>query len=195
MKKIKGYIIIVIFVLLFNGCGQFKEEEKSVEEMLIAIDKNECASVHDGEMTLNLGMTLKDFNAYYNEEEIVSESTPTNLITNDVIEGKYYKWYFHDYEDISISTTNYCVEENLAEYDYIVYKFTLWTSRFHTSKGISVGSTLNELEAAYGENLELVEADRYEYKESDVAIRFFMEHNRVEKIEVIAMKYTSLNAK
>lgn len=127
------YQIVIIQKYRFAEAYDSASESNTSGENVTIINGVECDSVYDGEFTLTLGMVVEEFYDYYGEEEIPSGAIPTNLVTSDVRNGKYYKWYFHDFSDISISTTNYCEKaDDLTEDKYIICKIELWTSRFET---------------------------------------------------------------
>lgn len=97
--------------------------------------------------------------------------------------------YFHNYADISIYTTDYnpMINDMSGENIYI-QSIILWTPRFCTSKGITVGATIDELKEAYGsENLELLDEDiperiRYQYVAGSVHTDFYIEQGKVKEI-------------
>ncbi|MGN0130933.1 MAG: hypothetical protein ACI4AA_00655 [Lachnospiraceae bacterium] len=175
-KRWSTCILILECVLVLTGCGTYIADE----------NETVCASVEDGELTLTLGMTVEDFYDYYGEEEIPSESTPTQLIGTDVIDGVYYKWYFHNFDDISVSTTNYHVaDKNLSDDDYVLCGIKLWTSRFHTSKGIKVGDTLAEVIEAYGDDLqESNDEGTYYVVDGGITTSFYIEKDCVTSIYI-----------
>ncbi|MDE7365732.1 MAG: hypothetical protein K2N24_00030 [Lachnospiraceae bacterium] len=153
-----------------------------------AIPEGEEASVYDGEYTLTLGMEFEKFCDYYGEEYIPSVSTPTQLIGTQMIDGKYYDQYFYDYEDVSIITTNYNRKTGDSSI-YTICEIDLWdTSRFHTSKGIAIGDTLEELEAAYGKELKLTDEERhdcgYVYTENGIVTRFYIDQDSIVGISI-----------
>lgn len=160
-----------------------KAEKITLEDLL----RTESApdSVYDGELTLTLGMT--DFFGYYGEEYIPSHSTPTQLVGTELIDEKYYKWYFYDFTDIGVILTNY--NKRTGDSDrYIVCMIDLRTPRFHTSRGIKVGDTLEELMEAYGDDLEMTDVYycdcRYDYVENGITTSFYIEQNIIAEIEM-----------
>lgn len=148
---------------------------------------NESSSVSDSNFTITLGTLFKDF--HYNEEEIFSESSANNLVGTVFIDGRPHDVYFHNYADISIYTTDYnpMINDMSGENIYI-QSIILWTPRFCTSKGITVGATIDELKEAYGsENLELLDEDiperiRYQYVAGSVHTDFYIEQGKVKEI-------------
>lgn len=148
----------------------------------------EGASVYDGEYTLTLGMEFEEFQDYYGEEYIPSRSTPTQLIGTQKIDGKYYDWYAYDYEDISIITTDYNRKTGDSSI-YTICGIDLWdTPRFHTSKGITIGDTLEELETAYGKELKLTDGEGhdcgYVYTENGIVTQFYMDEDSIVNISI-----------
>ena len=113
---------------------------------------NLCAT--DGELALVLGVEVAEFEDNYDGEPIPSTSTPTQLIGEEVIDGELVKWFFMDYEDISIEYTNY-YNSSIQSVDrpYIISGYRMRTSRFKTEKDIYVGDTLAQVEEAYGDAL------------------------------------------
>lgn len=152
----------------------------------------EGASVYDGVYTLTLGMDLEEFRDYYGEEYIPSVSTPTQLIGTQRIDGTYYDWYAYDYEDISIWTTNYNRKTGDSSV-YTICQINLWDSRFHTARGITIGDTLEELEAAYGrragkKTLRQTDEEGYEscysYTEHGIVTTFYLNQDSIVRISI-----------
>lgn len=216
MGKIRLYAGIIILAFLLNGCKEqenpnnqndveaegkegienististsdilYEEEESKIISNEVA-EINESASVSDSQFTITLGMLFKDF--HYDEEEIFSESSVNNLIGSVIVNGKAHEWYFHTYTDFSLHTTDYnpVINDMSGENVYII-QIILRTPRFCTSKGITVGATIDELKEVYGsENLKLLEEDvpertRYEYVDGCVKTDFYMEQGEVKEI-------------
>lgn len=161
---------------------------KDLLRMVEVPEGAEAASVYDEEFTLTLGMNLEEFRDYYGEEYIPSTVTPTQLIGTQMIDGTYYKWYFFAYEDVSIDTTNYNRKTGDSS-EYTICQINLWDSpRFHTSKGISIGDTLEELTEAYGKALKLTDVERYDcsydYTENGIVTSFYINQDSVVGISI-----------
>lgn len=162
------------------------EEEIGVSENSI-VEINESATVSDSNFTLTLGMLFKDF--HYDQEEILSEVTPNNYIGFITIDGIHHDWYFHKYTDLELRTSDYNpVISDMSGKNVYIMQIILRTPRFCTSKGITVGVTIDELKEVYGsENLELLDEDvlertRYSYVEGNVLTDFYVEEEQVTEI-------------
>ena len=146
---------------------------------------NLCAT--DGELALVLGVEVAEFEDDYGEEPIPSTSTPTQLIGEEVIDGELVKWFFMDYEDISIEYTNH-YNNSIQSVDrpYIISGYRLRTSRFKTEKDIYVGNTLAQVEEAYGDALYQDEEDEscYHYEQGMVHTNFYIENDKVTEIYI-----------
>ena len=120
-------------------------------------------------------------------EPIPSTSTPTQLIGEEVIDGELVKWFFMDYEDISIEYTNH-YNNSIQSVDrpYIISGYRLRTSRFKTEKDIYVGNTLAQVEEAYGDALYQDEEDEscYHYEQGMVHTNFYIENDKVTEIYI-----------
>lgn len=173
-------------ILYIENIGTTVEEGSEISGNDVT-EINESSSVSDSNFTITLGTLFKDF--HYNEEEIFSESSANNLVGTVFIDGRPHDVYFHNYADISIYTTDYnpMINDMSGENIYI-QSIILWTPRFCTSKGITVGATIDELKEAYGsENLELLDEDiperiRYQYVAGSVHTDFYIEQGKVKEI-------------
>lgn len=183
--------------------GEFSEtKQKSVNEMLQYSQLSrqadniegiaeiyESASVSDSKFTITVGTLLEDF--YYDEEEIFSESSVNNLVGAVDVGGRRHDVFFHAYTDISIYTTDYnLIINDMSGINIYIKSIILWTPRFCTSKGITVGATVDELKDVYGsENLELLDEDvpertRYEYVDGIVTTDFYIEQGLITEIRL-----------
>lgn len=164
-------------VMLLSEMLQMKEVPEGAE----------AASVYDGAYTLTLGMDLEEFRDYYGEEYIPSVSTPTQLMGTQRRDGTYYDWYFYDYEDISVITTDYSRRTGNPS-AYAICQIDLWDSRFHTARGITIGDTLEELEAAYGRALCQTDKEGdeccYSYTEHGIVTTFYLEQDAIVEISI-----------
>lgn len=173
-------------ILYIDNIGTAVEEGSEISGNEVT-EINESSSVSDSDFTITLGTLFKNF--HYNEEEIFSESSANNLVGTVYIDGRPHDVYFHNYADISIYTTDYnpMINDMSGENIYI-QSIILWTPRFCTSKGITVGATIDELKEAYGsENLELLDEDvperiRYQYVAGSVHTDFYIEQEKVKEI-------------
>ena len=173
-------------ILYIDNIGTTVEEGLEISGNEVT-EINESSSVSDSNFTITLGTLFKDF--HYDEEEIFSESSANNLVGTVLIDGRPHDVYFHNYADISIYTTDFnpMINDMSGENIYI-QSIILWTPRFCTSKGITVGATIDELKEAYGsENLELLDEDiperiRYQYVAGSVHTDFYIEQGKVKEI-------------
>lgn len=115
----------------------------------------ESASVSDSDVTITLGTLFEDF--IYDETEIPSEIVVNNYVGSVNIHGVYHDWYFHNYTDFYINTSDYnLVTHDMSGRNIYILQINLTTSRFCTSRGITIGAALEEIETAYAD-VELVE--------------------------------------
>lgn len=222
MKKMELYAGIMLLLVLLNGCkGQENEiiqdnietETENYEEIqdnayTVSASEISCAvkegkreenevvwnaenaSVKDSDFTITLGMLFKDFE-YYGEE------SPTVIVDNCVgnvyAYGAWHDVYFHPYTDLTVYTSDYNpVTHDMSGEDKYIVQIDIDTSRFCTSRGITAGTSLDELREAYrNENLVEVDRDvadryRYVYKEGYICTSFYMdmEQQQVRRISL-----------
>lgn len=166
----------------------YEVEESEVSSNEVA-EINESASVSDSKFTITVGTLLEDF--YYDEEEIFFESSANNLVGTVNVGGRNHNVYFHAYTDISIQTTDYnLIINDMSGRNIYIKTIILWTPRFCTSKGITVGVTVDELKDVYGsENLELLDEDvpertRYRYVDGNITMDFYIEQELITEIHL-----------
>lgn len=166
----------------------YEVEESEVSSNEVA-EINESASVSDSKFTITVGTLLEDF--YYDEEEIFFESSANNLVGTVNVGGRNHNVYFHAYMDISIQTTDYnLIINDMSGRNIYIKTIILWTPRFCTSKGITVGVTVDELKDVYGsENLELLDEDvpertRYRYVDGNITMDFYIEQELITEIHL-----------
>ncbi|MDE7436544.1 MAG: hypothetical protein K2N01_12095 [Lachnospiraceae bacterium] len=67
-----------------------------------------------------------------------------------------YKYFQHDYEDFDLFTSNYKYDQRDRDIDYYyIVQITLKTDALQTSRGITVGSRLQEVTALYGDGIRI----------------------------------------
>lgn len=102
------------------------------------------ASVTDSEYTFTIG-------TYY-DEDYFPESFESRDSNDSTIRmnGCKIKWENVHYKDIDISFTTYNpITNDFSEKNYYIGKIVLYDSRFQTTKGIHVGSAVEEMLSAY----------------------------------------------
>ena len=173
-------------------------KEGKMEENKIAWNV-ESASVSDSDFTITLGMLFEDFEYY--EEEAPTEyedGWPRNYIGFLTIYGVDHHLYSHAYTDFYIVTSdyNFAINDISGEKIYI-QEINLTTPRFCTSRGISVGVTLDELLEAYGEPMKVRYNEpnwiEYSYYDGYVATNFYwnLEEKQITKISlsIVSRRY------
>lgn len=147
------------------------------------------SAVYDSEAVAVLGEKYDGFVNRYPEEELPWNGiTVDNRMTTVKAGGHLRDIIFHPYEDIMPYTTNFklvngkLLEENL----YIVF-IDLDTPRYCTSRGVRVGMTKEELQAAY-DNLESKDraelGTNYYYTNGSLHITFSVKEGEIYHIRL-----------
>lgn len=181
-----------MMVLFLGGCAKAEVQETEytdeVEEKEISICQDnsivndESASVHDADFEIILGSLYADF--VYDEEELPSEVVD-NRIGTVMVNDEAHDWFFHNYTDFSIYTTDYnhVIGDFSGKHVYIM-QIVLHTPRFKTEKGIAVGAKLDELSDAYENKLICDENEVYRNIEGNVVTQFVVKQEIVEEIHL-----------
>lgn len=179
------YIFVLGGILLLSGCTNAKINEETEDNISRdrGIISNASATVHDPDFKITLGTLFSDFT--YDEEEIMSEVVDNRIGTVEV-NGKNHDWYFHDYGDISLYTTDYNeITGDMSGHNVYIMQIVLHTSRFKTAREIGVGARVNELKDAYGDELIYDRGEKcYRYIEDDINILFYMKKGIVKEISI-----------
>ncbi len=153
-----------------------KEGKTEEKEAVLNVER---ASVSDSDFTITLGMLFEDFEYY--EEELPTVIVG-NCAGNIYAYGAWHDVYFHPYTDLTVYTSDYNpVNHDMSGENIYIVQIDIDTSRFCTSRGITIGTTLDELMEAYqDENLVEVDQDvpvrfRYIHKEEYMCTSFYMD--------------------
>lgn len=149
----------------------------------------ESASVSDSNDTITLGTLFEDF--IYDEKEIPSEIVVDNYVGSVNIHGVWHDWYFHTYNDFYINTSDYnLAARDLSGNNIYILQINLTTPRFCTSRGITIGASLEEIEIAYAD-VELVEVRQnepywinYTYDDGYVRTSFYFDTEDKQVIKI-----------
>lgn len=109
-----------------------------------------------------------------------------NRIGTVEVDGKYHNWYFHDYGDISLYTTDYNeITGDMSGHNVYIMQIVLHTPRFETARGISVGARVTELKDAYWDGLIYDRREEsYQYIEDGINISFYIKKGIVKEISI-----------
>lgn len=157
-----------------------------------SIDIGDITCIKDENLEIHLGDKYDDFSI--DEEEIEDNASENNFVGDQTINGNYYKWFYHKFSDILIESAGYGVANN--DFDtysptYYLSYIELWSSKYTTDKGISIGSTLEEVKEAYGEaNLEYIqETNTYQLRDDEIQISFEITEGKVSGVLIYYYRY------
>lgn len=140
LMKVQKYITVMFVILAFiSGCGK-KPEPLDASDFIL----------YNSTDTVTLESFYPEF--YYSKPEIPME----NNYVGEMYLGEYrYKVFQHDYEDFDLFTSNYKYDQrDRKEYHYYIMQITLKTEALQTSRGITVGSSLKDVTALYGDGIQ-----------------------------------------
>lgn len=192
-RVIIKYTLVFMMVLFLNGCAKADVQESEytdvIEEKEISIRQDnsienaESASVHDADFEIILGSLYSDF--VYDEEELLPSEVVDNRIGTVMVNDEAHDWFFHNYTDFCIYTTDYnhVIGDFSREHVYIM-QIVLRTPRFKTEKGIAVGAKLDELNDAYENELIFDGNEVYKNVEGNVVTQFVLKQEIVEEIHL-----------
>lgn len=113
-------------------------------ERLTNLTYDDVATVTDSKYTFSIGTYFDE--DYYMEEQI----SYSHLGGGPIINGCSCLYYYYGYEDIHISVTTFNpISNDYSGEQYYISGLELRTPRFQTTKGIHVGSTIDEMFEAY----------------------------------------------
>lgn len=140
LMKVQKYITVMFVILAFiSGCGK-KPEPLDASDFIL----------YNSTDTVTLESFYPEF--YYSKPEIPME----NNYVGEIYLGEYmYKVYQHDYEDFDLFTSNYKYDQRDGNmHNYYIMQITLKTEALQTSRGITVGSRLQDVTALYGDGIQ-----------------------------------------
>lgn len=194
----KKIIVGMVLICMLIGCGTVRNrdlehgtdtgleeyEEINADSQNQSVVRNANATVHDtdSDFEMTLGTLFSDFTY---EEETTSEVVDNRIGTVEV-DGKYHDWYFHDYGDISLYTTDYNeITGDMSGHNVYIMQIVLHTPRFETARGISVGARVTELKDAYWDGLIYDRREEsYQYIEDGINISFYIKKGIVKEISI-----------
>lgn len=134
-------------------------------------------SITDGKNVISLYMTFKDLKL--NKTELKVDN---NYVGETKSNGFVYKYYMHQYDefDLYVSNVNYNFKSKNFDDRYISQITLKKKSDFKTPRGITIGSTLKEVDEAYGQVTIKKEdgKDIVEYQLNDMDLKFFIDSNQ-----------------
>lgn len=175
MKKI-GTVFVILFVWSLCSC----------KNAAIPSLQDSDFSVTDTQDHIVLGSMYRELSLQY--QELPQD---TNFVGEIVEEDVLYKYYFHEYEDVTIYTTNYQYDKNGRNAsDYQISQIVLKTPVFQTARGIAVGATVDAVQAAYGEGQWSQEGEDtvISYALADREISFVMDQQKRVKLINLTQK-------
>ena len=160
------------FASLFQNVGSASPSETDPRP----IEKNDFV-VTDGESVIALDAPFAALDIGIEENE-----TGSNYV-GEIFEGDLaYKIYSHEYADLILFTSNLKYDQKNREFDYYyISQIALKTPAFHTGRGISIGSDVEDLIKKYGAGAQsaLADATMIEYSIDDWIIVFVAENDRI----------------
>lgn len=178
------YDLKEISCILIEDDAKIKKDTKGDNSQTQSVVRNANATVHDSDsdFEITLGTLFSDFTY---EEETTSEVVNNRIGTVEA-DGKYHDWYFHDYGDISLYTTDYNeITGDMSGHNVYIMQIVLHTPRFETARGISVGARVTELKDAYWDGLIYDRREEsYQYIEDGINISFYIKKGIVKEISI-----------
>lgn len=154
MRRIKGILLCLMCFTCVACTVQGTEPEPENDEIIkMAENEEEPAplqpsdfAVTDGENEVVLDMFYDDF--AFSKPEIPMD---TNFVGEVYAETGVYRYNMHAYEDLIIYTSNanYNLKDR-SQYDYYISQISLKNEVFRTPRGITIGSSMEEVLQAYG---------------------------------------------
>ncbi len=164
LMKVQKYITVMFIILAFiSGCGK-KPEPLDASDFIL----------YNSTDTVTLDSFYPDFS--YSKPEIPMEN---NYVGERYLGGHMYKYFQHDYEDFDLFTSNYKYDQRDRDIDYYyIVQITLKTDALQTSRGITVGSRLQDVTALYGDGIQIENGSymglmdvKYEYDGKKIIFR------------------------
>lgn len=193
MKKIK-YIVRLYFILIIcTACAGnvTRAEFKSYE---IEETKDENTNSEKSQETIGF-LQPSDFAVTDGQNEIVLDRLYGNMeldkpeITEEAIyvgeiygKNGVYQYYVHEYEDLTIyiSNANWNLKDRKAD-DYYTAQIELNNTVFRTFRGITIGSSMEDVIEAYGQGIKYVTDDGcvLNYTYNDLELYFTIDQSEV----------------
>ncbi len=151
------------------------DEKQNVKNSIQPLDASDFL-VRDSIDSVILDYPYDDF--IFSKPELIIEN---NYVGEDYVGEYIYKNYMHEYEDLMIFTSNR--NYNLKNRDfneYYITQITLKNSTFTTPRGITIGSSMDEVIKAYGIGIESMEDEAVLYYIfNDMQIKFKFNNNQI----------------
>lgn len=179
MKKnkliISVVLVIIISVIIFNAFNN-----KSYNKEISTIDNTDFViEIYDESITIY---------SKYSENKVSSVDNKTTFVGEIKVNEKYYKVNQHEYEDVTIYTSNVNYDIDGRDYnDYVILGIEFINNQLKTSRNISVGSSVDDVISAYGVNYESYEKRGSEYlsfKHDKQELVFEVKQSIVTKINI-----------
>lgn len=135
-------------------------------------------SVIHGNDIIQLDSDFPNFKPYMPEEKI------ENNYVGEMFSGEYmYKVFMHQYPDydLYVSNANYNLKNRNFD-EYFITQITLKNTSYETARGIAIGSKLQDVYDAYGEDglyREEEEVDYLIYRFEDMKLSFEIDKNHI----------------
>ena len=213
MRSIINFFIIILMSAFILTCGGNEQKHNFTTYQSIAKDTfnenlNDTNDIDDTDTTINSLKSLgeEDFSVSDSKNSIqldipffslnidTPKKTDENMsshiyFVSYVYSGVYvYKVYTQEYYDITIYISNYNYNFKGRDFDdYFITQITLVNSNFKTYRGITVGSTVQEVYSKYGYTKESIEDDRtsLRYTLGEMMISFQIDNNQ--KVEAVIL--------
>ncbi len=178
-RKMKRLILIMVVMLVFTGCGNAGATKQGNKETT----DNTANGAED-----NSGTTTEGYSFEYNEVSI-----PMNVEAAPIVEALGESVDYFEAASCAFQGLDKIYSYNgfeLGTYpngdkDYVSY-VTLLDDSVSTDKGVYVGSALEEVTTAYG-NEYTVEGSSYVYRRGDSKLSFIVEEDTVAQITYSAI--------
>ncbi|MCT4618358.1 MAG: hypothetical protein N4A62_03105 [Marinisporobacter sp.] len=161
-----------------------EEAKNNNENKLSKVIYDDDFIVTGGKNTIVLDTLYKDFTI--NKKEIELEDN----YVGDVSSGDYvYKYYIHKFEDFEMYVSNANYDKKNRDFnEYYISQITLINSNFKTARGISLGSSYDDVIRLYGEGIKQYEESGkfIIYQLNDKALSFEIDENQ--KIKDITLR-------
>lgn len=196
MKKKNSIIAVIIVMFFLTACADrgtipetesaegieegedHSREEQETAEFLTPAD----FAVTDGQSEFVLDQLYDELNI--DKEKFDKDSVYVGIIKG--ASGFSYDYFSREFEDLSVYTAN--ANFDLKNRDigyYYVAQITLKTSTFKTPRGITIGSSMEDVLQAYGQGLQYENENEYEngwslvYSYNDLGLFFEMDQSGI----------------
>jgi hypothetical protein len=156
--------------------------EQNPSNIILPLE-TEDFSVSDGTNIISLGFPYTDL-----KMDLVKKEIDNNYVGEIYFEEYTYKYYCHEYDDFDLYTSNinYNIKGNDFD-EFYISQIDLKTPAFKTYRGVTIGSSAEELTSIYGLGEEIIEDGdaTIVYALNNMKIEFGIDKNQ--KIQEISL--------